>query len=171
MIVEEQLTAVGQVKKSHGLSGEFTIDFTVDFDIDECPFLIFDIDGIFVPFEILDYRYYSNTCAYITLNGINNEVKARQLYGFTVFVDTDKLGDVEVHDSNSLSVLLQFEVCDVKLGVLGKITHVDESTDNVLIEIDNERLIPAAFIQWDKVDMEDKKLLVNIPEELWDINI
>jgi len=171
MIVEEQLTAVGQVKKSHGLSGEFTIDFTLDFDIDECPFLIFDIDGIFVPFEVVDYRYYSNTRAYITLKGIDNEVKARQLYGFTVFVDTDKLGDAEIHDSNSLSVLLQFEVCDVKMGVLGKITHVDESTDNVLIEIDNERLIPAAFIQWDKVDMEANKLLVDIPEELWDINI
>lgn len=171
MIVEEQLTAVGQVKKSHGLNGEFSIDFTLDFDLDECSFLIFDMDGIFVPFELVDYRYYSNTRAYITLKGIDNEVKARQLYGFTVFVDTDRLGDAEIHDSHSLSVLLQFVVCDIKLGVLGKITHVDESTDNVLIEIDNERLIPAAFIQWDKVDMEAKKLLVDIPEELWDINI
>ena len=58
------------------------------------------------------------------------------------------------------------------MGELGKITSVDDTTENVLFEVDHngrELLIPAVDELVSEVDEENRKLYMNIPEGLLDL--
>jgi 16S rRNA processing protein RimM len=63
-------------------------------------------------------------------------------------------------------------VIDTKLGSLGEIEDVDDSTINVLIKIDykgKELLVPIADELIEDVDHDRRTLTVNIPEGLLDL--
>ena len=65
MINREQLIEVGTIQKLHGLNGEMTasvIDPVFD-EVANCPYLVCEIDGIFVPFFIKAYRFCSHSTA------------------------------------------------------------------------------------------------------------
>ena len=62
-----------------------------------------------------------------------------------------------------------FEVIDEKEGRLGIITNVDDSTINVLLQIDYEGrdlLLPAVEELVRDVDYEQKQMIVSVPEGL-----
>ena len=51
MITREELIRIGRFNKPHGVKGELSFTFTDDvFDRTECPYIVCEIDGIFVPF-------------------------------------------------------------------------------------------------------------------------
>ena len=54
MIRKEEVTAVGELVKPHGIAGEMVMTTMYDglFDDMEDPYLICDMDGILVPFYI-----------------------------------------------------------------------------------------------------------------------
>ena len=58
MIRKEEVTAVGELVKPHGIAGEMVMTTMYDglFDDMEDPYLICDMDGILVPFFIESYR-------------------------------------------------------------------------------------------------------------------
>ena len=63
-------------------------------------------------------------------------------------------------------------VSDQKLGELGPVTAIDESTINVLMHIDHqgdELLFPAAEELIISADHDKKLLVVNLPEGLLDL--
>jgi 16S rRNA processing protein RimM len=65
-----------------------------------------------------------------------------------------------------------YVVLDTRLGILGPITMVDESTINVLLQVDykgNEILIPAAEELILGVDHDKKLLEVALPDGLLDL--
>ena len=65
-----------------------------------------------------------------------------------------------------------YTVIDERHGELGKITDVDETTINVLLQIDhhgNELLLPAAEELITTADHENKTLRVSVPEGLLDL--
>ena len=70
MIKREELIKIGQFNKPHALHGEISFTFTNDiFDRTECEYIVCNIDGIFVPFFIEEYRFKSNTTGLIKLIG------------------------------------------------------------------------------------------------------
>ena len=53
MIKRDELIKIGVFNKPHGVQGELAFTFTDDiFDRSECPYVVCEIDGIFVPFFI-----------------------------------------------------------------------------------------------------------------------
>ena len=169
MIRKEEVYKIGLFNKPHGIHGELSFTFTDDiFDRADCDYLICQLDGIFVPFFIEEYRFRSDSTALIKLEGIDTTERARMFTNVEVyfparFVEEATPGDL------SWDFFVGFRMEDVQHGALGEIVDVDTTTVNTLsvVEKDGEELlVPAqeAFIVG--VDQEQKLVTVDLPEGL-----
>ena len=170
MINRNELVQIGHFKKPHGIKGEITFSFTDDsFAADEYPFLICEIDGIFVPFRIEDYRFISDSTAYIQLKNIDSDQKARLLSHKEVYFQKKYIVENPENDSFSWDYFIGFTLIDEQLGEIGSIIDVDETTINTLfiVEKENEEiLIPAVEEFILRIDEDKKELAVALPEGL-----
>ena len=167
MIKEEDLSKIGQFAKPHGIKGE--ISLITDYDLPDIsfePYILCDMDGIFVPFFIESYRQKSSITTLVKFENINSEESVKQLSGKEAFLPSEM-----IPDKDEVATLTGFTVVDDKLGTIGRITDIDDSTFNILLNVDcngNEVLIPAAFVT--TTDEEIKTANVTLPEGFSDIN-
>jgi len=170
MINRDELVPVGQFKKPHGIKGEITFSFTNDsFTSNECPFLICEIDGIFVPFRIESCRFISNSTAYIRLKNINSEQKVRILSYKEVFYPKKHFTEIVKNDSFTWDHFIGFTLTDERLGKIGRIVDVDQTTINTLFVVEKgeeEILIPAVEEFIVRIDEDREELLMTLPEGL-----
>ncbi|MCC8145246.1 MAG: ribosome maturation factor RimM [Bacteroidales bacterium] len=173
MIRREDLVKIGKINKPHGVKGEMSFSFTNDsFEESECPFLILEIDGIFVPFRLEEYRFTSGANALIQLKNIDSDRKARPLTHKEVYFPKEYLREDTDDDSYTWDYFTGFTIVDEKEGEIGVIEYIDESTVNTLFVVrkeDTEVLIPAADELVTHIDEEQKRLYVLLPEGLLDI--
>ena len=169
MIEREELIKIGRFNKPHGVKGELSFTFTDDvFDRTDCPYIVCEIDGIFVPFFIEEYRFKSDTTALIKLEDVDNETEARSFSLLDVYFPKSYY-DTEAEEESPSDYFIGFTVVDSELGELGKIVSVDDTTENVLFEIDHdgrELLVPAVDEFVIEIDEENRRLYMNIPEGL-----
>lgn len=173
MIKKEEVFKIGQFGKPHGIKGEISLNITADlFDEDnDIPYIVCDMDGILVPFFIEDWRTKSENVVLLKLEDVDDEAEARQFVNKEVYCNIEEV-ETEVLDEMEWDNFIGYTVIDEKLGRLGEIEAVDESTVNVLLQIayqDRELLIPAADELITDVDHEEKTLTVNIPEGLLEL--
>ncbi|MDR0733393.1 MAG: ribosome maturation factor RimM [Dysgonamonadaceae bacterium] len=172
MIKREELVKIGRFGKPHGVKGEIVFTFTGNsFEHSECPFFICDIDGIFVPFRIDDYRLTSGTAGLVRLKNLDSDDKARFLSNREIYFPGKYLiptsGDVP-----TWNYFTGFTVIDEHSGTVGRIAGVEESTLNTLFIIDTniaEILIPAAEEMIAFIDEDKKELHVALPEGLLEL--
>lgn len=172
MIHKDKVFPIGQIIKPHGIHGEMSFDVKGDMlDNEPAPFLIFELEGILVPFTVEAHRYKTNTTGILQLEGVCSEQEARQFSGLTIFVQDQYIEKVEDTDIE-LDYFAGFLLVDVVKGEIGVIHEVDETTENALFVIlkeDDEVLIPVVeeFIQ--EIDHERKIITVALPEGLLDL--
>ena len=175
MIKREDLIKIGQFNRPHGIKGEISFTFTNDiFDESECKFLVCEIDGIFVPFVIEKYRFKSNVTALVKLQGIETDIQAKFFTNVDVYFPKQFVNESELsEDITSWDYFIGYTLTDDKLGEIGIITDVDESTINTLFIVERtgrkELLIPASEELIMEVDIENKKIRVTLPEGLVDL--
>ena len=173
MIKQEEITKIGQFKKPHGIKGEITFTFTDDsFEDSECPFFISEIDGIFVPFRIVDYRFTSDTAGMVRLKNLDSDIKVRFLSQKDSYFPKKYLVANTCDDSPALNCFVGFTMFDENHGKIGQITGVDESTLNTLFIVDtgvDEILIPAVKEIIASVDNGKKEIYVEIPDGLLEL--
>lgn len=166
MISKEEIFPIGQINKPHGVNGEMSFSFTSDvFDTEDVPYLIFDMQGIFVPFFIDEYRFKSNETALIKFEGINSDEKARSFSGLTIFLPKKYLDKVE-DTAIELDYFVGFMLVDQQIGEIGIISEVDQTTENALFVIpkaDDELLIPVGDEYIQEIDHDNKRIMVNLP--------
>ena len=177
MINPEDVFKIGQFAKPHGIKGEITL--LIDYDVsdmwdepEEEPFIICDMDGILVPFFIEDYRYKGSTSLLIKLEDVNTEADAREFSNRAVYYPLDKVNPEELTGEITWDNFIGFTVIDKNKGEIGEITHVDDTTLNVLLQIDHngqDILLPAAEELIKEVDYEKRMLFVSMPEGLLDL--
>ena len=132
MITREELIRIGRFNKPHGVKGELSFTFTDDvFDRTECPYIVCEIDGIFVPFFIEEYRFKSDTTALIKLEDVDNEADARPFTLLDVYFPKSYYKESS-EDEAPGDYFIGFTVIDSEKGELGKIVSIDDSTENVL---------------------------------------
>ncbi len=167
MITLEQLTPIGTVNKTHGIKGEMNITLDVPIDLDITDHIILDIDQIFTPFFITQYRYRSNTTVLVMLDDIDTEAEARHFYNKTVYIEKQL---IEKNDEMELTPhhLVGYTLINGDTAV-GQITEVDLSTANALFSI-GDTLIPIGALEIVDVDHKDKIIKGNLPEGLLSIN-
>jgi len=172
MILKTDVIPIGQITKPHGISGEMSFSFTTDiFDREEVPYFIFELEGLLVPFFLTEYRFKSNTTALLKLDGVENDEQARNFAGLTVYLPKSYLEKVEDTEIE-VDYFAGFSLVDSEKGLLGVISEVDQTTENVLFVIplkDDELLIPAGEEYIEKIDHDKKIIYVKLPEGLLDL--
>ena len=68
--------------------------------------------------------------------------------------------------------MIAYTLVDAKQGVLGPVTQVDDSTQNVLLSVERdgeELLLPAVEAWIEEIDPQQRRLVVTLPEGLLDL--
>ena len=170
MIKEADLRPIGQFAKPHGVKGEIALVTDYDIaDFDGDPYLVCDIDGILVPFFIESYRPKSASVTLVTIDGLYSSEKVKFLSGKKALIPSAQITNdderpFEWRDS------VGYTITDERLGALGRIKDVDDSTLNTLLKVDNEgqeMLIPIALIT--STEHNDKIMYTALPEGFLDL--
>ncbi len=173
MIVREDLIRIGHFNKPHGIKGELSFVFTDDsFDESECSFLICELDGIFVPFRMEEYRLKSDSSALMKLKGINTDEQAKMLSNLDVFFPKQYLKSDPESDNYTWDYFIGFTLQDADGKVVGQIIDVDETTINVLFVIEykkDEVLIPVSEEIVIEVNEQEKTIQLELPEGILDL--
>lgn len=177
MITRDELIAIGHFNKAHGVNGE--VSATIDIDIDalhglSC--LVSDMDGIFVPFFVEACRPKTSETVLLTIDGIVSEQDAVRLVNHDIYAlksefrDESEAGDA---DAYPLDFFIGYELQDSDRRRVGEITDVDEQTDNALfiVKRDGEEImVPASDDLIVEFDLDDKLMVMDLPQGLVDLN-
>lgn len=175
MIGRDEIIEIGSFNKPHGVGGEITATIDCDIDVVErLSCLVSGIDGIWIPFYISSIRPKGIYSMIAKLDGLDSEEEIRKLVNKPIMAlkrEWEEL--VEEADSDELPTdfFIGYTIIDMDTNsVIGKIIDVDAQTENVLfvVEDDNDReiLIPAADELVVSLDMEEKRIVMNLPEGL-----
>lgn len=171
MITRDELIKIGTFNKPHALKGEISFTFTDDiFDRSECPYIVCEIDGIFVPFFIDEYRFRGEDTALVKLEDVDTDDEARMFTGVDVYFPKSWLTDDDDDFAAPGDFFIGFTVVDSLYGTLGRIVDVDDTTANTLFVVErvdgSELLIPANDDFVVAIDSPAHTITMNIPEGL-----
>ena len=171
MIKEENLFKIGQFSKPHGIKGE--ISLLTDFDISGIsgdPYIVCNMDGIWVPFFLDSQRQKNNTTTLVKFENIDSEENVKLLTGKAAYLPLDMLPPENDDNIFSWNYIIGYTVIDEVFGMIGQVNDVDDSTINILLKVDhegNETLIPVAFVS--AINQESKTMEVLLPEGFLEI--
>lgn len=169
MIRQEDVYRIGRIGRPHGVKGEVVLWYDDDvFDRADADYLVLSVDGILVPFFIEEYRFRSSETALMKFCDIDSQEQAAALTGCEVYFPTALAapgeGDV------ALAAVAGFTLVSAADGTaVGRIARIDDATANLLFELEDGRLVPAAGELVEDVDMERKEVRVSLPEGLFDL--
>ena len=169
MIKKEDVYKIGRLGKAHGVKGEVSFQFDDDiFDTADTDYLILDIDGILVPFFMEEYRFRNDSLALVKFCDVDTQQRASELTGCDVYFPRS-IAD-EGTEGLSLSMLVGYDIVDASDGkVVGKIAAIDDSTQNILFELEDGTLIPASDELITNIDTNRQQIIMNIPQGLLEI--
>lgn len=176
MIKKEEIVDIGKFLKTHALKGELNAQLSVedDYVADGHP-LVVDMDGIFVPFYAESIRPKGAEAALIKLKGVDSADQAQQFVNKTIYgMRTDLLDYFDDPDLELKADFADFRIVDSKLGEIGRIVDVDDTTANVLfvVEAADGRIIyvPAAEEFINAIDDERQIIETTLPDGLVELN-
>ncbi|MBQ6777157.1 MAG: hypothetical protein IJP52_02480 [Paludibacteraceae bacterium] len=166
MILRSELIAIGTMTRLHGKRGEIQCrTLNTMWDEAEAEFIVLELDGLYVPFRVLDWRGKGEDLLF-TLRGIDSEAAALRLVGAKAFMlrsDTD----AEAVQMTSWSDIVGWTIIDAAHpDQRYTIRRIDDSTANILAELDDERLIPLHDDLVQAIDDKQHILTLTIPEGL-----
>lgn len=173
MISREEVCRFGFISKLRGISGELEIQFTDDvFDRGDADYIVFELDGILVPFFWEEYKFKNNEVAIFKFAGIDDEKQAKKYVGTRVFYPLSALPkEGGTASLKSWKALIGFKVVDSKGRNIGEVDNVDDSTQNILLYLKREKdgtdfLLPFHEDLLLDVDFKERKLMMEIPDGL-----
>lgn len=164
---------IGRIGKPHGVKGEMNFMFTDDvFDRTDSDYLIIEVEGLLVPFFIEEYRFRSDETALLKLCDIDTQEQARQFTNCEVFFERSKADTPD--DELTWAQIVGFRIVDENNGkIVGEIVAVDDSTENILFEIEtskgNQILIPAHDELIVQIDADKRQIKMTLPEGIFDL--
>ena len=166
MIRREDVYRIGKLGKTHGVRGEISFLFDDDvFDRVDADYLILSIDDILVPFFIEEYRFKTDSNALMKFEGIDTQERARELTGCEVYFPHE-LADSD-EDTISWAAIVGFDITDAdSCRTIGRIAAVDDSTINILFELEDGRLIPASEDLITAIDQQARTITMRLPDGL-----
>ena len=168
VIKKEEVFKIGKLGKTHGVRGDISFLFDDDvFDRVDADYLILDTDGILVPFFIEEYRFKSDSNALMKFADIDTLDRARELTGADVYFPRS-LTDNE--KGMSWTEIIGYDLVDEQNGLsVGRIAAIDDSTLNILFELEDGKLIPASEELITDFDKHHRRITINLPEGILDI--
>jgi 16S rRNA processing protein RimM len=169
MIRREEVYKIGRLGKVHGIKGE--ISFLLDddvFDRVDADYLVLDIDGILVPFFIEEYRFKTDSNVLMKFDGIDTQERARELTGCDVYFPRALAENDE--ENLSWAEMIGYSLMDAQTGQnIGNIAAVDDTTINILFELEDGRLIPASEELITNINIQKHQIEINLPEGILEL--
>lgn len=174
MILHEEVYNIGNTSKPHGINGEISVSIDVECDMGIGSCVIFNIDGIYVPFFIETIRPKSANAYLIKFKNINTENEALELSNKELYIPKTDLPDGIFDDNDDEGMYAEdfigFNVFTTQNERLGVITDFDDSTENVLfmVERPDESIfyIPIVDEFIVSVDTDEKTVIMELPQGL-----
>lgn len=164
---------LGKIAKKFSYKGEVLIYL----DTDE-PELYTNMESVFVeinkhlvPFFIVSSSLHKGDFLRTRFEDIDSEEDADGILGCEVYLPLSELPELE-GDKFYFHEIIGFDAEDQRLGIVGQIVGVNDSSAQPLFEIkkgDIEILVPMIDDFIVKVDRENKKIILNTPEGLIDL--
>ena len=177
MITRDELIAIGHYNKPHGVAGELSATVDVELEVlGGLSCLVSDIDGIFVPFFVNAIRPKSGDTVLLTIDGIVNEKEAARLVNRDIYALKREYRQESIDadaDGYPLDFFIGFELRDSDGSRVGEITDVDEQTENAIFVVDrdgSEIMVPATDDLIVEFDVDNKLMVMDLPEGLLDLN-
>lgn len=163
MITNEQVISIGKITRTHGKRGEIQCLTSNEYwENAYATFLILNIDNILVPFRVLDWRGKGSDSLIFQIDRVTDEQMAQQLVGCQAYMLASDLNE-EDELMPTWQSLTGYSVLDTDQGELGTIIHVDETTINTLVTLDNDQLIPLHEDFIINIEHEKKLLTICLP--------
>lgn len=177
MITRDELIAIGHYNKPHGVAGEISATLDVEWDLlRELSCLVSDIDGIYVPFFVNAIRPKSGDTVMLTIDGVGNEKDVARLVNRDIYALKREYRQESIDadaDGYPLDFFIGFELRDSDGSRVGEITDVDEQTENAIFIIDRDGtdlMVPATDDLIVEFDVDNKVMVMDLPEGLLDLN-
>ena len=154
------------MRRPHGHRGEIQCTMLNDYwDQADPEFLFLQLDQLYVPFRVLDWRGKGADTLIFTLSGIESEPEAARLVGAPAYMRRADLV-TETEEQIAWSDLVGYRVIDQESGTLGTVAEVDEQTINTLLTLDDGRMMPIHEDFILSIDTQAHELHVNLPFQL-----
>lgn len=167
---KEDCFYLGKIAKKFSFKGEVLIYL----DTDE-PELYENLESVFVecdkhlvPFFIENASLHKNDLLRVRFEDVDTEEQADALIGNSLYLPLNMLPKLSGNKFYFHEVI-GFEIEDKRLGIVGKIVSINDTTAQPLFEVINginEILIPMIDHFIVKVDRENKKIVMDLPEGL-----
>lgn len=167
---KEECFYLGKIAKKFSFKGEVLIYL----DTDE-PELYENLESVFVeynknlvPFFIENSSFHKNDFLRVKFEDVDNEEEADAILNHEVYLPLSMLPKLEGNKFYFHEVI-GFEIEDKRLGIFGKIVSINDTSAQPLFEVINgnvEILIPMIDQFLVKIDRENKKVIMDLPEGL-----
>lgn len=167
---KEDCFYLGKIAKKFSFKGEVLLYL----DTDE-PELYEEMESVFVefnknlvPFFIESSSLYKNDFLRVKFEDVDSEADADEIMGCGVYLPLSMLPKLEGNQFYFHEVI-GFEVVDKRLGAVGIIQSINDSTAQPLFEVLNgttEILIPMIDNFLVEIDRKNKKVIMDLPEGL-----
>lgn len=177
----DKLYEIGYIARTHGVQGGLILKFDTAHpsDFTELEFVFVDIDGIRVPFFVLEFKVRNSNTAIVLFDDLSSEEQARELVGKPAFVDEwpYDLNDDDNEDSDDYLLAMQafigYEAFETKHGYLGKLARFEDIPNNelwcILRPDGSELLVPAHEDMLAKLDEEAREIHFQLPDAFLEI--
>jgi 16S rRNA processing protein RimM len=172
-INREECTEIGFVKKTHGVKGELQIFFQEGIDeiIEELEYILFEFEGLLVPFFIESIFSIGSNSAIILFDTLTSKEKSNEFTGCKLFIENEWFSENNL--SFSPQLIVGFTLSDPEKGVIGKITNIDDFGGNLVLSVDyngKEILIPFNEELLHHFNPKDQTLIMECHEGLFNLN-
>ena len=168
---KEECFYLGKIAKKFSFKGEVLVYL----DTDE-PELYENMESVFVefnnhlvPFFIEKSALHKNDFLRVKFEDVNTEAEAEDILNCPIYLPLNMLPKLSGNKFYFHEVI-GFNVEDKRLGIVGKIVSINDSTAQPLFEVINnsgtEILIPMIDHFLVKIDRDNKKVVMNLPEGL-----
>ena len=174
MIKDDDVFYIGYIQKFRGLQGEVEMIFTDDpFDRGSSPYLVFNIDGINIPFFIEYYKLKNQDTVILKFENINSDSEAKAFVGTKVFYPNEHLDEDDEAELSSLKALTGYTIYDTTAGELGIITEVYDAKENPLFYVDGingkELVIPYHDDFLADYNIKERTITLTIPQGILEL--
>ena len=170
MIRHDDVFKIGRLGSTHGLKGEIDFRYTDDiFTSEDGDYLVLDIDGLLVPFFLEDWRVCNSEQALVKFEGYDSMETTAILQNAEVYYPKAAV-KTSREELTSWKMLTGFTVSDSRVGLLGTVSEVDDSSANTLLIVSpaegEEIILPVHPDLVEDIDLNDRTLMLNLPEGL-----